>query len=408
MVVSNALRQLWRDLRSQKLRTFLTTLGIVWGTAAISLLMAFGDAFDHQLRKTNAGLGEGIVITWPSQTSIPFEGLGKGRPVRMTEEDIELLRRRARLVDLISSEYQDTLRLQLGPKRLAVDVSGVHPEFAPMRNVIAARGGRFINPIDMAQRRRVLFLGNEISETLFGSADPVGQTVRLNGSPFTIVGAMKKKSQDSSYRGRDKDMAWMPATTMKALTGRRYMNLFIFTATDVSQTEPALREVRGILADKYRFDPYDREALGVWDTTEAARFFDTFMFAFKLFLGIVGSLTLVVGGIGVSNIMNVVVEERTREIGIKMALGARPRSILRQFLMETAIVTAAGGAIGLAIAMGLCFLFPPDFTEFVGTPVISARVAGLTALLLGTIGLVAGYFPARSAARLDPVVAMKT
>jgi putative ABC transport system permease protein len=223
------MRQLWRDVRSQKLRTFLTTLGIVWGTAAISLLMAFGDAFDHQLRKTNAGLGEGIVITWPSQTSIPFEGLGKGRPVRMTEEDIELIRRRARLVDLISSEYQGTLRLQLGPKRLAVDVSGVHPEFALMRNVIPASGGRFINPIDMEQRRRVVFLGNEISETLFGSADPVGQVVRLNGSPFTIVGVMKKKSQDSSYRGRDKDMVWMPATTMKTLTGRRYMNLFIFT-----------------------------------------------------------------------------------------------------------------------------------------------------------------------------------
>jgi putative ABC transport system permease protein len=166
--------------------------------------------------------------------------------------------------------------------------------------------------------------------------------------------------------------------------------------------------VRGIMADKYRFDPEDREALGVWDTTEAARFFDTFMFAFKLFLGIVGSLTLVVGGIGVSNIMNVVVEERTREIGIKMALGARPQSILRQFLMETGIVTAAGGAIGLALAVGLCALFPAGFTEFVGTPVISAKVAALTALLLGTIGLLAGYFPARSASRLDPVVAMKT
>jgi putative ABC transport system permease protein len=408
MAVSNALRQLLRDLRSQKLRTFLTTLGIVWGTAAISLLLAFGDAFDHQLRKTNAGLGEGIVITWPSQTSIPYEGLGKGRPIRMTEDDLVLIQNRSLLVDQISSEYQDTLRLQLGPKRLAVDVSGVHPSFEIIRNLIPQAGGRFINPIDMQLKRRVAFLGNEISETLFGSADPVGQTIRMHGSPFTVIGVLKKKSQDSSYRGRDKDMIFVPATTMKALTGQRYMDLFIFTSTDVMQTEPALEEVRGILAAKHRFDPADQEALMVWDTTEAARFFDTFMLAFKLFLGIVGSLTLVVGGIGVSNIMNVVVEERTREIGIKMALGARPKSILRQFLMETGIVTGVGGVLGLAIAMAICAMFPEGISEFVGAPVVSPKVATLTAILLGSIGLLAGYFPARSAARLDPVVAMKT
>jgi putative ABC transport system permease protein len=195
---------------------------------------------------------------------------------------------------------------------------------------------------------------------------------------------------------------------MKALTGQQYMDLFIFTSKDVTQSEAALEEVRGIIAAKHRFDPDDQEALMVWDTTEAARFFDTFMLAFKLFLGIVGSLTLVVGGIGVSNIMNVVVEERTREIGIKMALGAKPKSILRQFLMETAIVTGVGGVLGLAIAMGICAIFPSNLTEFVGDPVVSPKVAALTAVLLGTIGLLAGYFPARSAARLDPVVAMKT
>jgi putative ABC transport system permease protein len=162
------------------------------------------------------------------------------------------------------------------------------------------------------------------------------------------------------------------------------------------------------VAGKHRFDPTDKEALGVWDTSEMARFLDTFMLAFKLFLGIVGCLTLVVGGIGVSNIMNVVVEERTREIGIKMALGARPGAILRQFLMETILMTGAGGVIGLGISFGIAAAFPSfGFTEYIGVPNVSPGVAGLTAALLGTIGLVAGYFPARSASRLDPVVAMK-
>ena len=149
--------------------------------------------------------------------------------------------------------------------------------------------------------------------------------------------------------------------------------------------------------------------MGVWDTSEQAQFLDTFMLAFKLFLGIVGSLTLVVGGIGVSNIMNVVVEERTREIGIKMALGAQPGSVLRQFLLETTIITGVGGVIGLGLAFGICAVFPAlGATDFVGDPTVSPVVAAATAALLGVIGLIAGYFPARSAAAMDPVVAMKT
>jgi putative ABC transport system permease protein len=195
---------------------------------------------------------------------------------------------------------------------------------------------------------------------------------------------------------------------MRALTGQKYMNNFVFTAKDVTRTEQATKEVLAVVAGKHRFDPEDKEALAVWDTSDMAKFLDTFMMAFRLFLGIVGSLTLVVGGIGVSNIMNVAVEERTREIGIKMALGARPEGILGQFLVETMIITAVGGALGLAITTGLCSLFPAfRVTEYVGDPSLTPALALGTVALLGSIGLIAGYFPARTAAGLDPVVAMK-
>jgi putative ABC transport system permease protein len=254
----------------------------------------------------------------------------------------------------------------------------------------------------------VAFLGNDLAETVFGKTDPVGKTIRLNGSPFLVIGVMVKKPQDSSYSGRDKDNAFIPGTTLRALTGQKFVDEFIFKAKKATQNEALKAQVLEIAAAKHRFDPKDKEAIGIWDTTEMFQFLNTFGIAFSSFLGIVGSLTLVVGGIGVSNIMNVVVEERTREIGIKMALGARPSSILLQFLLETLLITGIGGAIGIGLTFGICAAFPAlGFTEYVGDPIVSPFIAAVTAGLLGTIGLLAGYFPARDAARLDPVVAMK-
>ena len=402
------LRQLARDLRAQRLRTFLTTLGIVWGTVSVSLLLAFGQGFHKQMVKNQAGLGKGIVIAWPSLTSVPWEGLGKGRRIRLNEDDIQLIKERSPSLGLISSEYAESLRLQNGARTLAVDVSGVDDSFGEMRNVIAQAGGRFLNHLDIDRKRRVAFLGDELAEDLFGSSDPIGQVFRLHGSPFTVVGVLKPKVQQSSYSGRDKDKIMIPNTTFQAITGPKYFNNMIFTSADLTQTERTKSEVLASVAGSHRFDPEDEEALMIWDTTEMAQFLDTFMLAFNLFLAVIGSLTLVVGGIGVSNIMNVVVEERTPEIGIKMALGARPRGILGQFLLETLIITAVGGVIGLAITAGICAIFPSlGLGDFVGVPQVSSTVAGATAALLGLIGLLAGFFPARSAANLDPVVAMK-
>lgn len=402
------LKQLARDLRSQKLRTFLTTFGIVWGTVAVSLLLAFGQGFHENLRKQQAGLGDAICIAWPSRTSIPFEGLGRGRAIRLGDDDMRMLRAKADLVGGISGEWMRTFKLTWGTKTVPVDVSGVDPVYGDMRNVIARAGGRWLNDPDGVEQRRVIFVGDDLAKNVFGGKDPIGETVLVQGSPFVVIGVMTTKEQDSSYSGRDKEKAWIPASTFRAITGDKYVDNFIFRAKDVQDTEKAKTQVLEIVAGKHRFDPKDKEAIGIWDTTEGMKFLDTFMLAFKSFLGIVGSLTLVVGGIGVSNIMNVVVEERTREIGIKMALGARSRSILLQFIVETLVLTAFGGAIGLGISAGICALFPAiGLQEYVGLPTISPFVAFVTAGLLGSIGLLAGYFPARDAASLDPVVAMK-
>ena len=400
-------RQLVRDVRSEKLRTFLTIFGIVWGTVAISLMLAFGGGLHKRMIKNTAGLGDRIVIGWPGLTAVPFEGLGKGRRIRVSEEDVRAVASEVPGLNAMSSEYMTSLRLDYGTKTLSVDVSGVSPVFGSMRNLIPQAGGRFINPIDEREQRRVVFIGEELATNVFGTTDPIGKSVLMNGSPFQVVGVLTKKEQDSSYSGRDKEKAFIPGTTFRALTGDKYIDNMIFQAKVTGETDKVIEGVRQAFANRLRFDPSDKEALSMWNTTEQFAFFDTFMLAFNAFLGIIGVLTLVVGGIGVSNIMNVVVEERTREIGIKMALGAKQRWILTQFLMETMLVTAIGGALGFLIAIGVCAVFPEPLQEFVGKPEVSPVVALFTAVALGVVGMIAGYFPARDAARLDPVVAMK-
>jgi putative ABC transport system permease protein len=402
------LRQLFRDIRSQKLRTFLTTFGIIWGTVAVALLLAFGEGLHRQQMKSFAGLGDHIVIAWPSRTSLPYQGLGRGRSIQLDETDIEFLKAHITGLDAISSEYSQNLRLRLGDQGRGVEVSGVSPVFGSLRSMVPAEGGRFLDPIDMEQRRRVAFIGNRLATDLFGDDDPVGREIVVHGSPFLIVGVMKAKEQDSAYSGRDHSKVIIPSTTFIALTGQRWIDNFIFRAHDPSDNKRVSAEITAALGKRKRFDPTDSEAVSIWDTTDMFVFFDNFMLAFKIFLGIMGLLTLVVGGIGVSNIMNVVVEERTREIGIKMALGARGRSILAQFVLETLVLTAVGGGIGLAISWAICSAVPAfGITNFVGDPVLSPRIAMLTASVLGLVGLVAGYFPARDASRLDPVIAMK-
>ena len=277
-----------------------------------------------------------------------------------------------------------------------------------MRNLIPVPGGRFLNALDMRDQRRVVFLGNKVAEDVFGKGtDPVGKTVLFNGSPFLVIGVLTAKQQDSSYNSRDSDLSWIPGTTFRALTGRKYLSNFVYQPASALESKAVTESLRAALSRRLKFDPEDKEAFSVWDVTEQFQFFEVFMLAFSLFLGIVGSLTLVVGGIGVSNIMNVIVDERTKEIGVKMALGAKSGAILRQFVVETLIVTAIGGAVGFAISLGICASFPQSLEEYVGRPEVSPVVALITTGILGVIGFLAGWFPARTASRLDPVVAMK-
>ena len=407
MTSLSVLRQMLQDVRHQKMRTILTLLGITWGTVSVSLLVSFGEALQKRIVKNQRGLGENIVIAFPARTSIPFEGLGKGRRVRLNEEDMAALRREIPEATFSGEYEKDNTKLRRERVRISPDISANSPIFAVMRNIIPAAGGRYVNDLDVDRRRRVVFIGNKLKSDLFGQEDAVGQTVMIDNVPFMVVGVMQEKAQDSSYGGRDENKVFLPESTFRGLFSERYVNNFIFQAKDASDIPQVKRRVYEVLGRRLKFDPADKEAIGMWDTTEGEKFFRVFFGTFRAFLAIIGSFTLLVGGIGVSNIMYVVVEERTREIGIKLAVGAKPRFILGQFLVETLTLTAVGGILGLLVTLGVIAVFPAALDEYVGTPEASPVVILTTATLLGIIGTVAGYFPARRASQLDPVVALK-
>ncbi len=402
------LGHLFRDLAGQRLRTVLTMAGLAWGTLAITLLLAFGEGLQAQLLEQQAGLGTNIVIGWSGTTSKPYGGIGRGRRIRLLRDDTRLLAHRVPGLEAVSGEMRKGLLLRYGRRTRRVGVAGVEPVFGRLRNLHPRPGGRFLDGEDQRRRRRVAFLGFRLADQLFGPIDPVGKTIFLQGTPFLVVGVLREKTQTSAYSGRDADTVFVPLATLAVLTGERFLDDIVFRARDPSRTKEVTGQVRRALARRHRFAPDDEEAVSFWDTTEGVRFVRTFMIGFRAFLGILGALTLVAAGIGVSNIMSVVVEERTREIGIRMALGATPRRILGRFLAETLLLAVLGGGAGFAAAAGIVAAFPAlGLAEYVGDPVISPGVAGTTVAVLGLIALVAGWFPAREAALLDPVRAIR-
>jgi len=403
------IKEIFFYLRQYKARTAMTMFGIIWGTLTVILLLSFGVGVQKQMSKNMHGIGEGIAIVWPGRTSIPFEGYGRDRRIRLNEDDIELIRSEVKEIKRISPEFSkwgSTVRV--GEQINRPNVTGIIPEYGIMRNIWPEPDGRWLNELDLSEKRRVVFLGNRLRDFLFGEKESViGKYVFIDQTPFLIVGVMKEKTQTSSYNQRDRDRAFIPMTTFKSIFGYRYVSNFVYQISDPRISDAVEQKVYATLGKRFKFDPNDSETLGIWDTTEFDEFIYYFSLGFNIFMGLIGVITLIVGGIGLANIMYVVVQERTREIGIRRASGAKRRTILGQFIFEAFIVIGVGAMIGFILAVGIIVLFNAlpieEFKEAVGTPELNPMVALITILILGTIGFLAGYFPARRASRLNVI-----
>ena len=397
------------DLRAQKLRAFLTMFGIVWGTVAIIVLIAFGVGFKKQMSINMHGIGESIAIMFPGKTTKAWEGFGLGRPMSFREEDARLVGSQVPGIKAISPEFGRRTPTRVGQNILTPLVSGIYPIYADMRNIIPEQGGRFINDIDMKQRRRVTVIGNKVKEFLFGQSDALGKIIYVGEIPFMVIGVMQKKTQSSSYNSRDQDRIFIPASTHSSIYGSIYLNNIIYQVKDPREGEAISEQLRQVLAKRYKFDPADKDAVWIWDTTSFDKFIFYFFLGFNIFMGLIGSFTLGVAGIGVANIMFIVVQERIKEIGVKRAVGAKRSNILFQFFMETFFIVGLGSALGFLIAFGIIQVLQyVPIKEYVGTPELSLEVAIATVTILCVIGMFAGLMPARRAANLDVVECLRT
>ena len=401
------------DLKAQRMRSLLTIFATMWGTIAIVLLLAFGEGLRRSVSSGLLNAGEKIFMVWGGSTTKPWEGLPRGRRVRLTEDDLGLLQKSVEEISLVSPSYgQWGTALSYGDVKTTTYMEGVYPAFSELRKMFPQSGGRFINERDLDERRRTIFLGDSIAVRLFGSEDPVGKTLDVDGVPFTVVGVMQAKFQDSSNNGPDEDRAIIPASTFSSIYGNRYVNHLLIQPRTMERAAETKQRIYEVLGARFKFDPTDERAIPMWDFFESEKETAMIGYGIQIFLGLVGLFTLLVAGVGVANIMYVVVKERTREIGVKLAVGAKKKHIRMQFVFESLAISLTGGLIGLFLSSSLVFLIdmlPVEnpAMQYIANPKLSWPISIACVTILVMIGLTAGYLPARRAAAVDPVDSLR-
>lgn len=411
------IRQAWSSLLRQRTRTILTMVGIVWGIVAVTLLLAYGSGFRTVLMHTFRAFGNNVNVAWPGTTSEQAGGERAGKEVVFAPEDIEHIQANGTLIKSVCPETVHHFDITYGDRLADTTIRGVCPEYGYLRNEVPS-DGRWISPEDNVQHRRVVFIGHDLREKLFGTRPSVGEYVRINGMRFLVIGTMERKFADSNYFTSDDESAWIPYNSASDLWDARNASVIVFAPKAPQFDNDARAQLIKIVAERQHFSPTDKRAITIFGMEEVRPLYEGITIGCEGLLLFVGVLTLGIGGIGVMNIMLVSVNERTREIGLRRALGARKRHIRLQFMLESLAITLAGGIIGIILsyamgaAIGTLPFLGPAYKDTSGTVDIHMQVSpwimGVSTLVLLFVGLLSGLVPAMRAANLDPVTALHT
>jgi putative ABC transport system permease protein len=414
--IREVLRQTSSSIAAHKLRSFLTMFGIIWGITSVILLVGLGKGFSRDQKERLKTIGVDLAIIWGGRTSAQAGGYAAGRPVRLSISDAYLIKQEAYLIKTVSPELRRSVAEVSRYNAASRPVRGVWPEYQRFRS-LHVQEGRLMSDDDEKEGRRVVVLGVESRDQLFPGKPAVGETLTMNGSPYRVVGVLEKKKQNGSYgSGPDNTQLFVPYASMardfpppeKPGISRGWINNLVVEVADPEHHEDAMKQLYQILGREHHFDPRDKDALFIWDTLEGSKLVERIFDIMTIFFGAVALMTLTLGGIGVMNIMLVVVTERTREIGVRKSLGATAGDIRKQFFAESAALMMVSGALGLGIGVGVCLgMDRLPLPDIVPHPVISplAIIASLFTLGLITVG--AGMYPAQRAAELSPIECLR-
>jgi len=409
-------QEIFATIKKNKLRTFLTGFSVAWGIFMLMILLGSGNGLQNGVKEQFADNSVNIMWLFTGETSIPFKGLKEGRPIKFKNDDYTFLKEKGGDLEEVSSRFflpgniMFTYKNEYG----SFDVSSCHPSLLDMEKVKIV-GGRFINDLDMTDFRKVIVIGENIRKALFKDEDPIGKYVRLNNVPFKVIGVSFDKKRQNERT------AYIPVSTAQRIfNGGDRVHTFAVTTKmvkTVEESEAITERVRQDMAKRHNFDPKDKRALGTFNMlTEYIRTMKIFQ-AIKIFVWIIGIGTLIAGIVGVSNIMLILVKERTREIGIRKALGASPASVIGLVLLESILITTVAGYMGLVIGVsimeGINLLIEKMLDSgggdglFFRNPTVDFATAVTSTLIVVISGALAGYLPARKAANVKPIEALR-
>jgi putative ABC transport system permease protein len=404
MNLAAILRIAMRALARNKLRSALTMLGIIIGVGAVIAMVSVGQGAQQQAQDQIAAMGSNILFVGSGTVTRGGMRMGWGATKTLVYDDMSAILRESPAIKAAAPGSQSSAQVVFGNDNWATQINGTEPQYFEIRNWPFQEGGPFSqNDVEMAAN--VAVIGETVRKNLFGATDPIGETIRINNLPFKVVGVLVSKGTSAAMGQDQDDVIVVPLTTLqKKITGQDWLRWIMVSAVSRNASYAAQQQITGLLRDRHRIRPGQDDDFMVRNLADMAELADQQARLFTILLASIASISLLVGGIGIMNIMLVSVTERTREIGIRMAIGATEADVQQQFLIESIVLSLIGGVIGIIVGLVSSYMI----THTLGWPVLVSTTAIFTAALFSAaVGIFFGFYPARKAARLDPIEALR-